>query len=52
VEIRSPQRHKIIAEVGEILHLTQEEVERGLWKRWLHVTPQSIKDWITQYEIK
>ena len=32
--------------IAELLCIPEDEVERGLWKRTLHVTPRDVEVWL------
>jgi len=29
--------------------MTPADVERGQWKRWFHVTPKQVADWLSRH---
>lgn len=46
VVARSSAGVKLYAHISEVWGCTPDTVERARWKRYLHITPADIVDWI------
>ena len=49
VVIRNPERKSFIVDFSKLTGMSWQDVERGLWKNWLHITPQMVKDHIVAF---
>jgi len=46
VSVISEEGSKMHTSISKLMGLTEYEVEKGKWKRWLSITPADIKDYI------
>jgi hypothetical protein len=51
VVIYSPAHKKTVVSFSELTGLDCASVEKGMRKRWLHITPSMVKDYITQLTV-
>jgi len=35
--------------LADLTGMTPADVERGQWKRWFHVTPKQVADWLSRH---
>ena len=51
--VMPPSRDRKIRIRGtDLFDMTPDDIERGLWKRWLSVTPRKIKSYILEHLIQ
>ena len=46
VVIRPQEGPCLCPTIAQLLYMTNDEVERGMWKGWLSITPADIKEYI------
>ncbi len=46
IEVRRPDGTKVMTSASKIFDMTPDEIDRGMWKGWLHITPKDVKKWI------
>ena len=44
--VSQPSSTRTVVSIAKVKGITEAEVERGRWKRWLSVTPRDITDHI------
>lgn len=48
IVIRSPDNKKHVTDMAKAFNMTYYDVEKGLWKGWLHIGPGDIKKYIQE----
>lgn len=48
IVIRTPDNKKHVTDMTEAFNMTNDEVEKGLYKGWLHIGPGDIKKYIQE----
>ena len=49
VEVRDPQRKRYVIDVSKMLNLSCDELVKGSYKGWFHITPSQIKKYIVEH---
>ena len=52
VNIVAPEGIRKTPTIEEVTGLSSDEVERAIWKRYLSITPQQIRDYILRTEVE